>query len=276
MVLNELNTNFVREGAESEQELLASDKAIIYRTTSTIKGMSYAGPATKITKSTTIPEAFAIELANIKGYVSLGTTKIFQSDENNELKGGISYKNAHVYSSKACFLDGVERICYICSTSDNKIAVSECSGTKGASYSSLYVILKNKLLKNNFKQNLPYDKFIISLADVGRFVDVVNEVITERESGNYELIKEEGKIDSITLGKGEEQKKYYYFVAYWHEKNLAQKQENINIDQMIGSIMAKLEVSNDAKEVEDILKKLDGLVTIGNARKTIIDTKKNI
>lgn len=277
MVLNETNTNFVREGAKSKQELLESEKVIIYKTSSSISGMSYAGPATKITKSTTIPEACATELANIKGFVSLGTTKILKADDNNELKGGIAYKNAHIYSSKARFLDGVERICYIYRIGDDKIGVSECNGTKGSSYSSLYLILKNKLIKNDFKQNLPYDSFIINSADVGRFVDVVNEVIIEHESGNYELIREEGKFDCITLGKGEEQKKYYYAVAYWQDKNLNKKQDNINnVDDMIDRIIEKLESTNEIKEVENILKKLDGAVTIGNARKTIINTKKNI
>lgn len=277
MVLNALNTNFVREGATSEQELLTSDKAIIYKSSSFITAMSYAGKADKITKSISLPASFTNVLKNILGYVSLGTTKIYKCDENPDTKvtTGVTYKNAHIYSSKATTLDGIERLAYLYAIDDETIGVSECTGNKGASYSSLYYILKNKLLKNGFTQNLPDDSFNINIAEVSKLVDIINEIIIDHENGEYELIKEAGRIDTITLGKNQQQQKYFYFVAYWYEKNLTISNE-ISIEEMIDKIMAKIESTNNSQEIEDILKKLEKLVIMGNAKKTMIDIKRNI
>ena len=281
MILNQSNTNFTKEGALSEEALLASKTTIIYKSNSLITSKSYSGKATKITKSSSIPKDISNVLQQISGYVSLGMTKVPQDDTDNKVTSGFEYKNAHIYSSKATTLDGSERICYIYGVDSTTVKINECSSNKGASYSSLYLILKDALLKNGFEQSFPSGSFKVSLENVSKLVDIINDIIVNHEQGKYKLIKENNRIDTITLGKGAEQKKLYYSVAYWREINTSPKQDSLNITEediivTLNNLINKIEAINNSQEIETILEKLDELIKLSNAKKTIIDIKKNI
>lgn len=272
MILTYLNTTFIREGASSKKELLSSDNSIIYKSDSLITSMSYAGKGIKIIRSTSIPACFTNILKNIKGYVSLGTTKT---------SSGVAYKNAHIYSSKATSLDGVERICYIQAVDFDTLCVSEYNGNRGSAYSSLFLILKSKLLNNGFVQNLPDDNFSITKIDVQKFVDLINELISEHDNGMYDLVREEDKIDTITLGKAPEQRKLFYFIAYWREKEL--KERDISnkdgvevVIDILNSAMRKIETLNKRQEIETVIKKLDETIRFSNAKKTLIEIKESL
>lgn len=279
MILTELNTKFTKEGSISKEALLAGDIAIIYKSTSLITSKSYSGNATKITKSSSISEEFTDILQNINGYVSLGMTKTSQSDSDkgSKVTNGFEYKNAHIYSSKATTLDGSERICYIYGIDSNTIGINECSSNKGASYSSLYLILKDELLKNDFKQRFPSGSFIVTLENAQKIVDIINDIIEKHEQSKYKLIKENNRLDTITFGKGEKQKRLYYSVAYWREVS----QDSLNIIEEdlvvdLNNLVNKIEAVNTLEEIEVVIKKLDELMKLSEAKKTIISIKENI
>lgn len=284
MILNARNTDFAKEGASSKEELMERKKAILYESESRITSMSYSGKAAdKIILSSSIPPDFLPDLKEIKGYVSMGTTKVFYSD-NGGISSGLQYKNAHIYSSRAKTLSGSERICYLYRIDANTIGVREYNGNKGASYSGLYPILQKRLLKNGFIKSFPDDNFNISLAEIKKFVQIINEVITEHENGKYELVKEEDKFDTITLGKNEEQKKLYYNVAYWREKETLETENNLlnnenkleNIIYVLNDIMGKIENIDNIQDIESVIKKLDSMITMGKAKKVILEIKKDI
>ncbi len=277
MILNSTNTVFTQEGAESESDLLASHQVLIYKSNSKISSMSYAGPAKeKIVKSSSIPEEFTNILKNIKGYVSLGTTKVYDSNVDS----CVDYRNAHIYSSEATTLDGVERICYVAGIKNkNVIQISEYNSNKGAAYSSLYPILKEKMIKEGFVQNLPYDNFNITIEDASKLVDIINEVIEERSMGKYELIKDV-KVDTITFGKKEEQKKKFFHVAYYREKNMVQDSSNLNTVQDIlstlNNIVRRIDIIDNFEDIEAVIKKLDSINKMANAKKVILEIKEEI
>ncbi|MDU5111126.1 MAG: hypothetical protein E6248_11805 [Clostridium sp.] len=279
MILNSSNTIFTQQGAESEEALMESDKVLLYKSNSKISSMSYAGPInTKIVKSETIPANFTNILKRIKGYCSLGTTKAYKEDMTNT----ISFRNVHIYSSKATTLDGIERICYISSINDCTINVSEHNTNKGSAYSSLYPILKTKLNQSGFTQNLPHDSFNININECQKFVDIINEVIEEREFNKYMLVKGD-KIDTITLGKKEKQNRLFYNVAYYVEKKaeIYAYNEGINLNGIediistLNNIIKKIEIIDRAQDLEDLMKKLDSMKKVADAKKIILDIKES-
>ena len=250
MILNKDNTSFTKEGALSAEDLANSEKVLIYTSSGLISSLSYSGGAEDIVKSTSIPSKFTEILKNIDGSISLGVTK----------RHGVSYyRNANIYNSVATTLDGINRLGYVFSIDDNTIGISEITGNRGSGYSSCYRILKKKLIENGFRQKLPYDYFNITLSDAPKFVEVINEVIQRYANNEYVLIKEEGIIDTVTLGRGTNQRKLYFNVAYWTEEVSTQENSSEmpivppqSVENIIANLDGMLEEVDMIKSMEDI------------------------
>ena len=196
MLLNSTNLIFTQKGAE-KAELLKPYQALVYQSPSKITTMGYAGKATRITESTTIPSAYFNELSKMKGFISLGTTGT---------GANAKYKNVHLYSEQAEYLDGVNRICYLFpdATGTTLKLCEYKKGTRGSRYSSLFKILKEKLQRHGFiSEN---DFFSITLDNVADFVDIVNEINNEQSQNRYVLVKS-NDIDELNFG--------FFNIVYW-------------------------------------------------------------
>lgn len=274
MFLNQNNSDFNREGALTKDDLIKSPRVLLYKSDSLISSMSYAGRADKIVRSTCIPPSFTAVLKSINGYVSLGTTKTSQ---------GLQYRNAHIYSSKATSLDGIERICYVYSVDSNAVGVSESSGNRGSSYSSLYRILNSKMISNSFDYNVLDGSFNVSLSRISEFVEIVNELIKEHEELNYELVKDEKKIDIIKIGKGSAQQNHYFNIAYWEVvKSYITRADKSDLSTMKGvegiisdldNFMQRIEDLDNVEDLKRVIDKLERLIMLSNGRKLIIESK---
>jgi hypothetical protein len=209
IILNEKNTIFTQEGVD-KKELLREDQAIIYRSPSKISTMGYAGKAERIYESTTIPQEYCDELSRMKGFISLGSTGTGDSKE---------YKNVHLYSESAEYLDGIYRIAYLFHEGDKLKICEYKKGTRGSRYSSLYEILKDKLLKAGFANES--DCFSIDISNVTAFVDIISKINDEQNQGKYELIKSK-EVDELSSG--------VFNVAYWMykgERHIETKQDKV-------------------------------------------------
>lgn len=196
MILNSANLILTQKGAE-KKEILKGDQAIVYQSPSKISTMGYAGKATRITESTTIPSTYFAELSKMKGFISLGTTGTGAK---------AMYKNIHLYSEQAEYLDGINRICYLFSDSTGT-AIKICEykkGTRGSRYSALFKILKNKLENNGFTAE--NETFSINLSNVTKFVNIVNEINNEQSQNKYVLVKS-NDIDELNFG--------FFNIVYW-------------------------------------------------------------
>lgn len=275
MILNSTNTDFTKNGATSQAELNKSPKVLIYKSDSLISSASYAGSAERITESEAIPPQFAEILKNIKGFVSLGTTK----DHTEKVQNTVAYRNAHIYAKKLT-LDAIHRIGYIYSywKQSSTIEFSECSNNRGSSYSSLYKITEKKLIQNDFKKE-PDGSFRIDIYNVQKFVDIINEVISEYIDDKYELMDEPGTYDIITLGRGETLRKLYFNRAYWYEKkvksNTCTKSFSSveEIEETINKMIEKIETIDSMDDIESICFKVKSLLEFSMAKKQMIEIK---
>lgn len=228
MILNEKNCIFTQKGVE-KKELLRDDQALIYQSPSKIGTMGYAGRATRIFESTTIPQKYCQELSRMKGFISLGTTGVGQEKE---------YKNVHVYSESAEHLDGVNRIGYLFPDGDTLKICEYKKGTRGSRYSSLYKILEEKLLEEGF--TFGNESFLINENNVARFVDVINEINEEQNEGKYELAKSE-EIDELSSG--------VFNIVYWRYKGEEKVEEPSsqvgNLTMISHDLITKIDTCND-------------------------------
>lgn len=242
MVLNEKNTIFTQKGVE-KKGLLRDDQAIIYRSPSKISTMGYAGKAERIYESTTIPQEYCDELSRMKGFISLGSTGTGDSKE---------YKNIHLYSESAEYLDGIQRIGYLFPEGD-KLKISEYKkGTRGSRYSSLFKILNDKLLKAGFGNK--GDCFLIDRSNVATFVVLINEIIEEQNRGKYELIKSQ-EIDELSSG--------VFNVAYWMYKGEGSLEIKTN------NVYKLLSVSKDLINKIDNCSDIDTLIQLDEEISTV-------
>lgn len=224
MVLNEQNTIFTTKGVEM-RDYLKKDQAVLYQSPSKIQIMGYTGLACRVNESTTIPNKYFKQLSGMGGFISLGSTGV-GSDKQ--------YKNIHIYSEKSVYLDGINRIAYLCAEGD-VLKVSEYKkGTRGSRYSSLYKILKCKLIE----LDIPYqnDVFTINETNIKLFVGAINQINDEQLREEYVLVKDE-RIDELNFGT--------FNVAYWELKINIEENETYNSDN-------KLTIIN-----EDYIKKID-------------------
>lgn len=230
MILNEKNCIFTQKGVE-KKELLRDDQALIYQSPSKIGTMGYAGRATRIFESTTIPQKYCQELSKMKGFISLGTTGVGQDKK---------YKNVHLYSEAAEYLDGVNRIGYLFPDGSTLKICEYKKGTRGSRYSSLYKILKEKLLATGF--TCENENFIINESNVAKFVDLINEISKEQNEGMYELVKS-AEIDELSSG--------IFNVAYWRYKSEEKVDETSsqvrNLTLISHDLITKIDSCNDLK-----------------------------
>ena len=274
MILNNSNANFTRDGASSEAELNSSPKILLYKSDSLISSASYAGSAEKITESESIPAQFTTILKNIKGFVSLGTTKAY----TEEVENTVSYRNAHIYA-KSSTLDGIDRIGYIYSSNSSTLGFCEFSKNRGSSYSSLYNVTKNKLIENGFNQNSYDNNFRIDLSDAQKFVDIINEVISEYINNKYVLMDEPGVHDTITLGRGNKLRKLYFNRAYWYKKedeSIASIESFSSVEEItetINKMIKKIEIIDSKDDIELICSKVKSLLEFSMAKKQMIQIK---
>lgn len=225
MILNEKNTIFTQKGVD-KKELLRGDQAIIYRSPSKIETMGYAGKATRISESTTIPQKYHAELSKMKGFISLGSTGVGVDKE---------YKNVHLYSEIAEYLDGAYRIGYLFPDGNGLKICEYKKGTRGSRYSSLYKILNDKLLKAGFTYN--DGCFSIDESNITRFVDIINEINSEQAEGKYELVKTKD-IDQLSFG--------VFNIAYWRYKG------NEQMEKIVGEVQDFISIRHD------LISKIDG------------------
>ena len=233
---------------------LTLEKPIVYRAQSLISSMSYSGSIELIAKSTAFSDEFKKQLAKINGLISLGTT-------NAELR------NAHIYSSNAKYLDGIERICHL-QQDKNSLIVREYNGNRGAKYSSLYLVLKNKLNVAGFKEI--GGKFTIDKKDIPKFVDIINSIIDERKKEDYELFIPKGKdsIDSVSL----EKRRYYYYKAYWRPK----PKDIEGITDAIGNSLPFSRAEDAIRKLTDFLRNCNDKEDLKNIREKINKIEKLI
>ena len=236
MILNSTNLILTQKGA-TKKELLKNDQALVYQSPSKINSMGYAGDATRIIESTTIPSTYFNELSKMKGFISLGTTG---TGENKE------HKNIRIYSEQAEYLDGINRICYLFPDA-TKTMLKVCEykkGSRGSRYSSLYRILKDKLEECSF----PYENecFTIDLNNITPFVDVINEINLEQTQEKYVLLKDK-EIDELSFG--------VFDVVYWEydtsEYRSDTAKEIIPFPSVSNDIISKIDSCSD---VEILLK----------------------
>lgn len=245
---------FVNLG-EKRPENLNYQLPIVYKSESLISSMSYSGDASKIEKSTSFTSTFKRELVCIEGQVSLGST-------------GGNLRNVHVYSRKATYLDGIERICYLQQAND-KLVVSEYSGNRGAKYSSLYPVLKNELKKKGFEAETN-GTFKFDEADISKFVKILNMIINKRDSEEYELVAVD-EVDSIVINK----QQYYYYKAYWQDKvlpNLVNVSDNAgdllanDIEKVLKYLVNYSKCCDDTTKLSKLESKIDKLSKVISAR----------
>lgn len=209
MILTYKNIKYSQKGVDNIKEL-PIDKAILYRSPSKIETVGYSGTADIVKKSDSISPQYFKYLVKLKGYMSLGTTGTGSNKK---------YKNIHIYSERAVYLDGIDRICYLYGNNDVLKVTEYKKGTRGSRYSSLYRILHEKLIESNFDYR--DDSFEVTLNNVSKFVDIVNSIIEDQ--GNYILVKDE-KIDEISFG--------IFNVAYYdYIDNLDEKTLSIDDDK---------------------------------------------
>ncbi|OEF98995.1 hypothetical protein BHF71_09910 [Vulcanibacillus modesticaldus] len=211
---NNVTIKFRRKGFLSRDEL-NENNVVVYESTSLISSMSYAGPSSIIEKSKSISDTFKKKLKKINGYFSLGTT-------DGE------YRNVHVYSKKARYLDGINRICYISQNSKDELLVSEYRGSRTSKYSGLYRELEKRLNERGFEN--AGGKYIITVNNIEEFVEIVNNLIFEHVENQLQLVPV-NEIDSLII----EGKKYYYYKAYWVK----------SMDDMNGGINAEIDKIGD-------------------------------
>jgi len=242
MILNASNLILTQKGAE-RKELLKSNQALVYQSPSKIKSMGYAGEATRITESTTIPPAYFSELSKMKGFVSLGSTGIGSSKK---------YKNVHIYSEQAEYLDGINRIGYLFPDGNNLKICEYKKGSRGSRYSSLYRILKGKLENAGFI--CKNECFKIDLNNITKFVGLINEINLEQGEKKYVLIKDD-EIDELSFG--------VFDVVYWGHAGVEHKSDtakgNSSFPAINNDIISRIDSCND---VETLLKLEQEISTI--------------
>lgn len=256
MLLNSTNLIFTQKGAE-KAELLKPDQALVYQSPSKITTMGYAGKAMRITESTTIPSAYFNELSKMKGFISLGTTGT---------GANAMYKNVHLYSEQAEHLDGINRICYLFpdSTGTTLKICEYKKGTRGSRYSALFKILKDKLEQNGFiAEN---EAFSISLGNVTKFVNIVNDINDEQSQNRYVLVKS-NDIDELNFG--------FFNIVYWQYARSEDEPTTIPASSsptiISNEFISKI---NDCHDIETLLNLEQELSTLLRFCKSKIDAFK--
>ncbi len=249
MILNNKNITYSQKGVDSIDKL-DRDKALLYRSPSRIKFMGYTGDATRISESSTITN-YREELFEMKAQISLGST----GTGKNKL-----YKNIHIYSRNAEYLDAIERIAYLYQDGDILKVCEYKKGTRGSRYSALFHILREKLISNKFKKEDDY--FIIDSSNIDKFVKIVNEICDERENEQYYLIKNSG-IDELKSG--------IFNRAYWTAENDVQDDEiegETDIKEYKKKVINFIDECNEMEKLQEIQ---DDIETIYNFCKSKIE-----
>lgn len=240
MILNQNNTIYTQHGVENE-ELLKSDQAIIYQSPSKIKHMGYTGMSDKIVESSTINAKYFDVLKKMKGFISLGSTGTGEDKE---------YKNIHLYSEKATYLDGINRIGYLYKEGEILRICEYKKGTRGSRYSSLYKIIEQKLKDKGFVYE--NGSFIIDLDNITTFVSIINEVNEEQQEDKYCLVKSK-EVDRLKLG--------IFNIAYWrfnddmNSPQVIDKKSKLNIH--INEWIKNIDKCNDLNELTNLEKEIE-------------------
>ena len=186
---------YTHEGALSEEALLAAGRVLAYKGSLPLPNDSRE-TFRIITNSVVIPRAVTEKLSQFGGKFSLSQTR-----------RGLS--NAHIFSSKASFFDGKERICYL-QYSEGTLFVQEYGGRRGANYSALYPELVRKLEERGFAAS-EYGVYHIPSERAEDLLEALEQVELARREGRLEL-QSSGKLDSIAFAYG----RRYYYQVYWH------------------------------------------------------------
>lgn len=181
------------EGA-SEREALDWMKPLIFQGSTRLYDKT-RDPARSILNSTVIPPAAAQDLAAIRGKCLL-----------TQVHGVL--RHAHIFSTMAEFVDGLERIGYLEHKHD-MLLVKEYNGSKTANYSAYYPLLCEQLRNAGFPE-IEDKVFQVPEGWTARLAALINQIIQWREEGRL-VLEPVQEIDSISFMK----KRRYYYKAFW-------------------------------------------------------------
>lgn len=181
------------EGA-SEREELDWMKPLIFQGSTRLYDKT-RDPARSILNSTVIPPAAAQDLAAIRGKCLL-----------TQVHGVL--RHAHIFSTMAEFVDGLERICYL-EYKQDKLFIKGYSGSKTANYSAYYPLLCEQLRGAGFPE-IEDKVFQVPEGWTAKLAALINQIIQWREEGRL-VLEPVQEIDSISFMK----KRRYYYKAFW-------------------------------------------------------------
>lgn len=209
---------------------------VVYESENSISRVTYAGDVSLLYSSITLKDWVKDALQSFNGKVSLGTT-------NNKLR------NAHLYSSQATTLDGIERLCYISNKDEDTLLVKEFSTARGSKYSAYWSILSDILAASNIKKE--GSSFIVDKNEMTLFVYLLNKVLELRNDDSLELdiINE---VDDVLR----HDVRYYFFKVRWHFKQsgLIKESDILKLKHSIVNCKNKTELDNVKMELEGLLK----------------------
>ncbi len=188
---------FSHEGALSPAEL-NWETPLLYQGSTKLYDKTN-DPARSFLSSVTIPRPIAQKLTAINGKCQLTQAH------------GI-FRSAHVFSPKAEFIDGLERICYL-EYKEKGLFVREYGGGKTAGYSAYYPLLCKQLRTARFEESEP-DVFLVPESRVTELVDKINLLIQWRLSGKLTLTPVQ-EVDSFSIMKTQR----FFFMAFWRMDN---------------------------------------------------------
>ncbi len=196
------------QGAEQEADLDLETNALVYQSTKRFSRDSQCEAQTPLS-SVLIPREMTEKLAEIQGRFYLNKYKDL-------------YRNINIYTADAESIDGVGRICFVSyDEARNGLKVQEIGNVRNSGYSALYRELEKRLEREGFQST--DGAYFIAAERLEFFVEIVNELIDDKQSGKLELVPVD-EIDSMSFissyKDGAEKKciRHYYFKAYWLPK----------------------------------------------------------
>lgn len=178
---------------DEHDAILEDGISFVYKSNTQIGLTSYSGDIQKIKLAKNISDEFKESLLLLNCMSSVGG----------------QFKSIHLYSNRAEFLDGSERICYINQKNEGELLVSEYYG-RGSRYSAYYRILLKKLSYTNEFQ-IRNGKIIVTLSNVNLFVQTINEIVSLPSLCLYRL---ENDCDRVMI----ENVPHYFHKIYWYSK----------------------------------------------------------
>lgn len=195
---------YSHEGAPSPDEL-DWETPLLYQGSTPLYDKT-SDPARNILNSVNFPPEIAQQLAKIEGKCQLTQTN-----------GVLRY--AHVFSTEAKYVDGLERICYL-EYRENEFRVREFNGSKTAKYSAFFPLLCEQLRTAGFVEN-KNGAFLVTNNQIPKLVELINLLIRWRSEGKLELVAAR-ETDVISTMKVQR----YFYKAFWQMRSVNQDSQS--------------------------------------------------